>query len=38
MKAAVFDGKDISIKEVSRPEPSESQALIKIKAACSLTQ
>ncbi|MFX0076436.1 MAG: zinc-binding dehydrogenase, partial [Candidatus Hermodarchaeota archaeon] len=33
MKAAVFDGKDISIKEVPIPNPGDSQVLIQIKAA-----
>ncbi|MFX0059132.1 MAG: zinc-binding dehydrogenase [Candidatus Hodarchaeota archaeon] len=32
MKAAVFDGKAIKIKEVPKPFPDDSQALIKIKS------
>jgi len=32
MKAAVFDGKEIKIKEVPKPLPTNSQALIRIKA------
>ena len=33
MKAAVFDGKEIKTKEVSQPKPTNSQALIRVKAA-----
>ncbi len=33
MKAAIFNGKGINIKEVPKPKPSDSQALIRIKAA-----
>jgi len=32
MKAAVFDGKEIKIKEVPKPLPTNSQALIRVKA------
>jgi len=32
MKAAVFDGKNLSIKEVLKPVLKESQALIKVKS------
>ncbi|MFX0070405.1 MAG: zinc-binding dehydrogenase [Candidatus Hermodarchaeota archaeon] len=32
MKAAVFDGKNINIKQVTKPEPSSSEALIRVKA------
>jgi len=32
MKAAVFDGKEVEIKEVPKPKPNDSQALIKIKS------
>jgi len=33
MKAAIFDGHKIVIKEVPKPEPEDSQVLIKVKAA-----
>ena len=33
MKAAVFDGKEIKIKEVAKPQPNESQVLIKLKSS-----
>jgi len=33
MKAAVFDGHKIAIKEVPKPEPDDSQVLIQVKAA-----
>ncbi len=33
MKAAVFDGKQLQIKEVSQPKPSNSQVLVRVKAA-----
>lgn len=33
MKAAVFDRNEIKIKEVSKPKPTNSQALIRVKAA-----
>ncbi len=33
MKAALFDGKEINVKEVAIPEPTDSQVLIRIKAA-----
>ncbi len=33
MKAAVFDGKEIKIKEVPKPHPTITQALIRVKAA-----
>lgn len=33
MKAAIFDGKEIKIKEVPKPHPKNSQALIRVKAA-----
>jgi len=33
MKAAIFDGQDISIKEIPKPELEDSQVLIRIKAS-----
>jgi len=33
MKAAIYDGKELSIKEVSTPKFSETQVLIRVKAA-----
>jgi threonine dehydrogenase-like Zn-dependent dehydrogenase len=33
MKAAIYDGKEINVKEVPRPQPTTSQALIRVKAA-----
>lgn len=33
MKAAIFDGKQIQIKEVPNPKPTNSQALVRVKAA-----
>ncbi|MFW9948060.1 MAG: alcohol dehydrogenase catalytic domain-containing protein [Promethearchaeota archaeon] len=33
MKAAIFDGKEISVKEIPVPELTKSQVLIKVKAA-----
>lgn len=32
MKAALFDGKELSVKEIPIPEPTDTQALIKVKA------
>ena len=33
MKAAVFNGKRVNLKEIPIPEPTKSQVLIKIRAA-----
>lgn len=33
MKAAVFDGKEIKIRNIAKPIPTDSQALIKVKSA-----